>query len=141
MVPVKADAKASKKDDKPAGKPVDPSKFETYFDFRNTVNYVKPHQTLAINRGESLKVLKVTVEVPDSLRHDLYRFTLDEFLSEGPMSQERVRLFDAAFDEAFTKKCKLKKTLLLFCLQAYENPCCRNYSHLNKIMLGLTVNK
>lgn len=68
---------------------------------------MKPHQTLAINRGESLKVLSVKVEVPDSLRHELYRFTRDEYLREGTMSDERVKLFDAAFDEAYTKKRKL----------------------------------
>lgn len=112
VAPVKADAKtgARKKDEKPQGKLVDPSKFETYFEFRNTVSYVKPHQTLAINRGENLKVLTVKVEVPDSLRHELYRFTRDEYLSVGTMSQQRIQLFDAAFDEAYTKKRRISLT-------------------------------
>lgn len=104
-------------------KPVDPTKFETYFDFRNTINYVKPHQTLAINRGESLKVLTVKVEIPDSLRHELYRFTRDEYLSEGSMSHERAQLFDAAFEEAYSKKRTLpqfkSKILLKLCLQIF----------------------
>lgn len=96
----------TKKDEpkKAPGRPVDPSKFETYFDFRNAIDYVKPHQTLAINRGESLKVLTVKVEIPSALRQELYRFACVEYLSEGVQSPERHRLFDAAFEEAYTKK-------------------------------------
>ncbi len=41
-------------------------KFENYFNFCCPVTYVKPHQVLAINRGESLKVLSVKVSLPDS---------------------------------------------------------------------------
>lgn len=37
--------------------------FKTYYDFDQRVAYIKPHQTLAINRGESEKVLRVKVEV------------------------------------------------------------------------------
>lgn len=57
-VPLKetsARAKANKNDEK-TNKPVDANKFETYFDFKNAIKFVKPHQVLAINRGESLKV-------------------------------------------------------------------------------------
>ena len=42
---------AGKKD-----KPVDASKFEIYYDFRSYANNIQPHQILALNRGESLKV-------------------------------------------------------------------------------------
>ncbi len=41
-------------------------KFENYFNFCCPVTHVKPHQVLAINRGESLKVLSVKVSLPDS---------------------------------------------------------------------------
>ena len=41
-------------------------KFENYFSFSCPVAFVKPHQVLAINRGESLKVLSVKVNLPDS---------------------------------------------------------------------------
>lgn len=34
-------------------------KFELYFDFTTQVNYIKPHQILAINRAENLKVRNV----------------------------------------------------------------------------------
>ena len=46
-----------KKDEKETHKKiVDPMKFENYHDFQNPIKYIKPHQVLAINRGENLKV-------------------------------------------------------------------------------------
>lgn len=41
-------------------------KFDNYFDFEIPVKYIKPHQVLAINRGENLKILSVKVVVPES---------------------------------------------------------------------------
>ena len=40
---------------------VDETKFKNYFEFSTPVANVKPHQALAINRGERLKVLSVKV--------------------------------------------------------------------------------
>jgi len=39
--------------------------YQTYYEFEGQVNRMRPHQILAINRGESEKVLRVHVEVPD----------------------------------------------------------------------------
>ncbi|MGJ3240689.1 MAG: Tex family protein [Anaerolineae bacterium] len=39
--------------------------FKTYYDFSQRVPYVKPHQTLAINRGENEKVLRVKITIAD----------------------------------------------------------------------------
>ena len=39
--------------------------YQTYYEFEQRVNRLRPHQVLAINRGESEKVLRVHVEVPD----------------------------------------------------------------------------
>lgn len=90
-----------------AARPVDRLKFETYFDFRQSVRYVKPHQVLAINRGESLKVLSVKIDVPDSLKRDLYHFVRNQFLNTGARSKQRQDMFDTSFDEAYTKKCMI----------------------------------
>jgi uncharacterized protein len=37
--------------------------FQTYYEFNQRVSYLKPYQTLAINRGETEKVLRVKVDV------------------------------------------------------------------------------
>lgn len=50
---------------------VDPNKFENYFEFSCPVQHVRPHQTLAINRGEAQKVLSVKVVVPDAVLNQL----------------------------------------------------------------------
>ena len=39
--------------------------YQTYYEFEGQVNRMRPHQILAINRGESEKVLRVHVEIPD----------------------------------------------------------------------------
>jgi uncharacterized protein len=39
--------------------------YEIYTDFEQRVNRLRPHQVLAINRGEAEKVLRVRVEVPE----------------------------------------------------------------------------
>jgi transcriptional accessory protein Tex/SPT6 len=52
-----AKATAPKATTKAAGKTEDEAKkFENYFNFSCPVPFVKPHQVLAINRGENLKV-------------------------------------------------------------------------------------
>jgi protein Tex len=41
------------------------SVFQLYYDFSLRVDKLRPHQILALNRGESLKVLRVSLDVPD----------------------------------------------------------------------------
>ncbi|CAF97071.1 unnamed protein product, partial [Tetraodon nigroviridis] len=48
----------------------DIDKFQLYFDFTCNVQRIQPHQTLAINRGESLKILTVKVNIPDRVKSD-----------------------------------------------------------------------
>lgn len=61
----------------------DASKFENYFDFMSPIFYVKPHQILAINRGENLKLLTVKVIVPDSLKFALKKFIESQYMNQG----------------------------------------------------------
>ena len=37
--------------------------YEMYYDFNESIKYIKPHRVLAINRGENEKVLSVNIEV------------------------------------------------------------------------------
>ncbi|MEM7131860.1 MAG: Tex family protein [Chloroflexota bacterium] len=39
--------------------------FELYYEFDFKVDRIRPHQVLAINRGEALKILRVGVDVPE----------------------------------------------------------------------------
>ncbi|KAM4607034.1 S1 RNA-binding domain-containing protein 1 [Polymixia lowei] len=58
-------------------KPKDIEKFHLYFDFTCNVQRIQPHQTLAINRGESLKILTVKVNIPDRVRSDFTRWCIN----------------------------------------------------------------
>ena len=42
--------------------------YELYYDYSQGVSYLRPHQVLAINRGEAEKVLRVKLELPE---HDV----------------------------------------------------------------------
>ncbi|XP_040904982.1 S1 RNA-binding domain-containing protein 1 [Toxotes jaculatrix] len=52
-------------------------KFHLYCDFTCNVQRIQPHQTLAINRGESLKILTVKVNFPDRVRSDFTRWCIN----------------------------------------------------------------
>ncbi len=39
--------------------------YQTYYDFDLRINRLRPHQVLAINRGEAEKILRVRIEIPE----------------------------------------------------------------------------
>lgn len=62
---------------------------------------------MAINRGESLKVLSVKLLFPDGFKSALKKFIQAEFMSQGNQFKLRYDLFDTTFEEVYSKKCKL----------------------------------
>uniref|UniRef100_A0A8D3BRC0 S1 RNA binding domain 1 n=1 Tax=Scophthalmus maximus TaxID=52904 RepID=A0A8D3BRC0_SCOMX len=52
-------------------------KFHLYFDFTCNIQRIQPHQTLAINRGESLKILTVKVNICDRVKSDFIRWCIN----------------------------------------------------------------
>lgn len=94
--------KKSETDDKT--KSNNAQKFENYFNFSCPADRIKPHQILAINRGESLKVLSVKYEVDERLHRQLKSFATKCFLSQGIISADRSKIFDDAFADAYRKK-------------------------------------
>ncbi|XP_062286308.1 S1 RNA-binding domain-containing protein 1 [Scomber scombrus] len=55
----------------------DIDKFHLYFDYTSNIQRIQPHQTLAINRGESLKILTVKVNIPDRVKSDFTRWCIN----------------------------------------------------------------
>lgn len=84
----------------------DASKYETYYDYQNDVRYLKPHQILAINRAEKLKFLSVKIVIADYVRKDVERYVRSIFMEEGEKYPLRFDIFNKAFEECYTKKCK-----------------------------------
>ena len=102
----RAKEKASDKNKvKEAGdkKEVDPAKFQNYFEFSTPCKYVKPHQVLAINRGESLKVLSVKINIPDWMLHQLKKHVSTRWLRSGVTSDERRRAVEDSLEDAYKR--------------------------------------
>ncbi|BFZ12180.1 hypothetical protein BsWGS_15219 [Bradybaena similaris] len=99
---------AAKKTDKVKAKPgkenakIQEQKFEQYFDFKLTVKAVKPHQILALNRGEDLKVLTVKVTVPDGTRNVFIKFAMAKYLRRIQYP-ENCSLVRQAIEDAYDR--------------------------------------
>ncbi|WP_234571942.1 Tex family protein [Rhodohalobacter sp. 614A] len=68
--------------------------FEDYYEFKNRVQYIKPHQTLALNRGERENVLFVDLE----LNTDRTLDNLDDVVITNDLSIFTPYLQDAVED-------------------------------------------
>ncbi|XP_057703658.1 S1 RNA-binding domain-containing protein 1 isoform X1 [Corythoichthys intestinalis] len=69
----------------------DLDKFHLYFNFTNGVGRVQPHQTLAINRGESLKLLTVKVNIPDRVKNNFTWWCINNRWKPRTFAQEAHR--------------------------------------------------
>ncbi|XP_059504597.1 S1 RNA-binding domain-containing protein 1 isoform X2 [Stegostoma tigrinum] len=69
-----AKATAKEKD----GHKKDTEKFRLYHNFSSSIGNIHHHQTLAINRGEKLKILTVKVSVPDRVKNEFCRWCINE---------------------------------------------------------------
>jgi protein Tex len=75
----------------------DPRKvYELYYEYEVRVNRLRPHQVLAINRGESEKVLRVKVIVPE---RD-WQSAMTAYFRPDPRSPLAVKLQEASEDAA-----------------------------------------
>ena len=52
------------------------SKFHLYVDFSCRVQHLKPHQVMALNRGENLKALSVKVVIPEWMERKVKQFCM-----------------------------------------------------------------
>ena len=82
-------------------KDVDPLKFENYFEFSCPCKYIKPHQVLAINRGESLKVLSVKIVIPDWFINQIKKSVQKRW--PGKFSAMRSKLIDESLDDGYKR--------------------------------------
>ncbi|KAL1452427.1 hypothetical protein WDU94_006661 [Cyamophila willieti] len=81
-------------------------KYETYFSYSCDIKFVKPHAVLAINRGESHKVLSVNVKLNDWLQNKLFEFCKRKWLTQGSSSASRSHIFHESFDDSFKRLIK-----------------------------------
>lgn len=79
-------------------------RFKTYFEFSCSSNNLKPHQVLALFRGENLKILKLSFIFDDRFSKNLEYFAKSLLLKKGTDHEERNKMFEEAFKEAFSKR-------------------------------------
>lgn len=79
--------------------------FDNYSDVTYSIASIKPHQVLAINRGENLKILKVSVKVPEFLESRIKYFVRQTLLSSTKPFQQRTEFFE----DLWKKLCYPKK--------------------------------
>uniref|UniRef100_A0A674PLH3 S1 RNA binding domain 1 n=1 Tax=Takifugu rubripes TaxID=31033 RepID=A0A674PLH3_TAKRU len=88
--------------EKVQGKDID--KFQLYCDFTCNIHRIQPHQTLAINRGESLKILTVKVNIPDRVKSDFSRWCLNSRWRPKTMPREEHHLIlKNAVDDSYKR--------------------------------------
>jgi hypothetical protein len=79
-------------------------------------------QVLAVNRGESLKVLSVKINIPDGVLHHVMEFCGRNWVSKGISYPLRKRLIEQSVKDSYTRLSKFmnafyvgfKKTKFLF---------------------------
>lgn len=79
-------------------------KFENYYDVHYSILSIQPHQILAINRGETLKVLSVKIVIPDQLQSKVKYFVRDSIFRNGSHFKQRSDLFEEIWKYCWSKK-------------------------------------
>uniref|UniRef100_A0A8C6KIM1 S1 RNA binding domain 1 n=1 Tax=Nothobranchius furzeri TaxID=105023 RepID=A0A8C6KIM1_NOTFU len=97
----------------------DLDKFHLYFDFTCNIKRIQSHQTLAINRGESLKILTVKVNIPDRVRSDFTLWCINNRWRPKTFAKEELRaIISNAVEDSYkrlivpflTRSCRTKLT-------------------------------
>ncbi|XP_049963184.1 S1 RNA-binding domain-containing protein 1 [Schistocerca serialis cubense] len=81
----------------------DASKFENYYNFSANVKFIKPHQVLAIFRGENLKALSVKLNFPKFAFDRIFSFCHRRWLSKGKFYEFRSTLFQQSCQDAYSR--------------------------------------
>uniref|UniRef100_A0AAR2ISA7 S1 motif domain-containing protein n=1 Tax=Pygocentrus nattereri TaxID=42514 RepID=A0AAR2ISA7_PYGNA len=85
-------------------KPKDISKFSLYSEFSCNIQRIQHHQTLAINRGENLKILSVKVNIPDWVKTDFCRWCVSvRWRPQGFARPELMKILNAAVEDSYKR--------------------------------------
>lgn len=90
----------------------DPETYKLYFNWQCPNIFVKPHQTLAINRGEDEKILTVNVIVPDWFYKQLERFCLTLWRSHTYVRKGLTDAYNRLIKPWLSRKVRSDLTLL-----------------------------
>ncbi|XP_078593660.1 S1 RNA-binding domain-containing protein 1-like [Branchiostoma floridae x Branchiostoma japonicum] len=77
-------------------------KFEQYYTFSCPIKFIKPHQVLAINRGESQKILSVKINIPDDVKTRFLAFCDRRWIPRNA-PQHVVGVIRKAVEDAYSR--------------------------------------
>uniref|UniRef100_A0A1A7WKQ9 S1 RNA-binding domain-containing protein 1 n=3 Tax=Iconisemion striatum TaxID=60296 RepID=A0A1A7WKQ9_9TELE len=93
----------------------DLDKFHLYFDFTCNIQRIQSHQTLAINRGESLKILTVKVNIPDRVKSDFTLWCINNRWRPKTFAKEELRaIIRSAVEDSY------KRLIVPFLTRSYR---------------------
>uniref|UniRef100_A0A8C9YUP0 S1 RNA binding domain 1 n=1 Tax=Sander lucioperca TaxID=283035 RepID=A0A8C9YUP0_SANLU len=93
----------------------DIDKFHLYVDFTCNIHRIQPHQTLAINRGESLKILTVKVNIPDKVKSDFTWWCINNRWRQRTLARDELRtIVKNAVEDSY------KRLILPFLTRSYR---------------------
>ncbi|XP_022907268.2 S1 RNA-binding domain-containing protein 1 [Onthophagus taurus] len=78
-------------------------KFEHYYEFNSCSKYIKPHQILAINRGEQNKILSMKILVPDYITNKFNKCCWDIFGQYITSSSVKKTIFKKALNDCYKR--------------------------------------
>ncbi|XP_060728120.1 S1 RNA-binding domain-containing protein 1 isoform X2 [Tachysurus vachellii] len=85
-------------------KPKDISKFSLYSSFCCSVQRIQHHQTLAINRGENLKILSVKVNIPDWVKAEFCRWCVNvRWRPQVFARPELMKILNSAVEDSYKR--------------------------------------
>ncbi|KAG7512305.1 hypothetical protein JOB18_026091 [Solea senegalensis] len=105
-----------RKPDAQQNKNTDIDKFHLYFKFTCNIERIQPHQTLAINRGESLKILTVKVNIPERVKSDFTRWCINNRWRPRTFAREELCvIIKNAVEDSY------KRLIIPFLTRSYRN--------------------
>ncbi|CAL7952026.1 unnamed protein product [Xylocopa violacea] len=81
-------------------------KYEMYYNFSSSTKYIKPHQILAINRGEAQKILTVKVILPDFFERGFKSHCYRQYRAAMSVSKLHSELLNGSIDYTYIKFIK-----------------------------------
>ncbi|XP_067091826.1 S1 RNA-binding domain-containing protein 1 [Osmerus mordax] len=88
----------------PKGKPKDIDNFHLYHDFTCNIKSIQHHQTLAINRGENLKILTVKVNISDRVKSNFCRWCLNiRWKPKNFAKPELMKILEDAVEDSYKR--------------------------------------
>ncbi|XP_012255907.2 uncharacterized protein YdcI [Athalia rosae] len=84
----------------------DAKKYEKYYNFVSSEKIIKDYEILAINRGESQKILTVKISIPDWFQHKLKEICLKKYNFVRKVSNFHHHILEESFEDAYIRLIK-----------------------------------